>query len=206
MRKVRWLAIATVVALAAAWLAATSAGAGAAGEAPKATEVGITATEIHIAVVADVDNTIRPGLFQDVVNGVKGFGNYINSKAGGKGLAGRKVVVDFIDSHLNPTETRNAVIKACSQDFAMIGTAAIFLNNVSDMTGCVDAAGQATGIPDVPFVATSLQQGCSNETFSINPQSVICSTQNAHPQTYQANVGRALYYQSKFGKDLHGVF
>jgi hypothetical protein len=206
MRKVRWVAIATAVAMAAAWLAAASSGAGAAGEAPKATEVGVTATEIHIAAVDDVDNTIRPGLFQDVRNGVVGFANYINSKAGGKGLAGRKVVVDFIDSHLNPTETRNAVIKACSQDFAMIGTAAIFLNNVSDMTGCVDAAGQATGIPDVPFVATSLQQGCSNETFSINPQSVICTTQNNHPQTYQASVGRAFYYQSKFGSDLHGVY
>ena len=116
MRKVRWVAIATAVALGAGALAAASSSAGAAGEAPKATEVGITATEIHIAVVADVDNTIRPGLFQDVVNGVKGFGDYINSKAGGKGLAGRKVVVDFIDSHLNPTETRNATIKACEND------------------------------------------------------------------------------------------
>ena len=64
MRKVRWVAIATVVALAAAWLAATSAGAGAAGEAPKATEVGITATEIHIAVVADVAAIILHGRIQ----------------------------------------------------------------------------------------------------------------------------------------------
>ena len=34
----------------------------------------------------------------------------MNSKAGGGGLAGRKVVVDFYDSKLNPNETTNAEI------------------------------------------------------------------------------------------------
>lgn len=34
----------------------------------------------------------------------------------------------------------------------------------------------------------------------------MCSTASQHPQTYQASVGRAFYYQKKFGKDLHGVF
>ena len=40
--------------------------------APKATEIGVTATEIRIAVVADVDNPFSPGLFQGVVDGVQG--------------------------------------------------------------------------------------------------------------------------------------
>ena len=30
--------------------------------------------------------------------------------------------------------------------------------------------------------------------------------QDEHPQTYQANVGRAFYYEKKFGKDLHGAY
>ena len=34
------------------------------GAKPKATEIGITATEIHVAVPADVDNPFQPGLFQ----------------------------------------------------------------------------------------------------------------------------------------------
>ena len=38
---------------------------------------------------------------------------YLNSKAGGGGVAGRKLVVDFIDSKLNPNEARNGVITAC---------------------------------------------------------------------------------------------
>ncbi len=40
-------------------------------EKPQATEVGVTATEIHIAVIADVDNAPAPGLFKGSVDGVK---------------------------------------------------------------------------------------------------------------------------------------
>ena len=47
---------------------------------------------------------------------------YLNSKAGGGGLAGRKVVVDFYDSKLNPNDTTNAEIQACENDVAMVGT------------------------------------------------------------------------------------
>src|SRR5262245_49047503 len=87
------------------------------------TEVGVTATTIRIAVVADVSNAIRPGLFASVPAAVKAFATYVNQRGG---LAGRRVVVDFIDSHLSNSEARNAMITACSQDFALVGTAALF--------------------------------------------------------------------------------
>ena len=90
-------------------------------EKPKATEVGVTATEIHIGVVADVDNPFAPGLFQGAVDGVKAGAAYLNSKAGGGGLAGRKVVVDFYDSKLNGNESRNATIQGCQNDYALVG-------------------------------------------------------------------------------------
>src|SRR5438034_230839 len=67
---------------------------------PKATDVGVTASEIHIAVVADVDNPFAPGLFKGAVDGVEAGAKYVNSKAGGGGIAGRKLVVDFYDSKL----------------------------------------------------------------------------------------------------------
>jgi ABC-type branched-subunit amino acid transport system substrate-binding protein len=172
-------------------------------EKPTATEVGITAKTIRIAVVADVDTSLAPGIFQGSVNGVRGWAKYVNAKGG---LAGRKVAVDFIDSKLSPDEARNAVIKACSEDFAIVGTSAIFLNNVTDIEACVDQSGAATGIPDIAVVATEVDQQCSPTTFSINPPQLICSTRAQHPQTYQANVGRAFYYEKKFGKDLHGGY
>lgn len=204
MRRIRWVALAGAIAL---MTSAIAAGAGAAtGEALKASDVGVSATEIRIAIVADVDNAIRPGLFQSSVDAVNGFAKFINSKDGGGGLAGRKVVVDFIDSKLNPNETRNAVIKACQQDFAMVGTGAIFLNNVDDMVNCKDINGAATGIPDLPFTATDLHQACSPKTFPLNPPAVDCSTKDAHPQTYHAAIGRTFFYKTKVKEPLHGVF
>ena len=69
-------------------------------DAPRPTEIGVSATEIHVVALADVDNAVAPGIFQGVVDGVEGAAAYINSKAGGGGIAGRKLVVDFIDSKL----------------------------------------------------------------------------------------------------------
>ena len=46
--------------------------AGAADEKPTDSEIGVTAKEIHIAMVADVDNALAPGLFQLGVDGAKG--------------------------------------------------------------------------------------------------------------------------------------
>ena len=98
MRKLRWIVMTMVVAVALAGLASV-AGAQSEGEKPTATEVGVTAKEIRIAVIADVDNPVAPGLFQGSVDGVHGFAKYVNATGG---LAGRKVVVDFIDSQAEP--------------------------------------------------------------------------------------------------------
>jgi len=172
--------------------------------APKATEIGVTATEIRIAVVADVDNPFSPGLFQGVVDGVQGAVKYINSKAGGGGIAGRKLVVDFMDSKLNANQARNSVITACSQDLALVGTAALFLATAEDITSCKDQAGTAVGLPDVgAIVGTS--EGCSPVSFPVNPPGVLCDTVNQHPQKYQGNQGayKRLVQQHKNG--LHGA-
>jgi ABC-type branched-subunit amino acid transport system substrate-binding protein len=202
MRKIRWVALLATVVLATA-AASTVASAQGSDEEPTATEVGVTDKEIRIAVVADVDNQFSPGVFQGSVDGVKGWAKYVNANGG---LAGRKVVVDFIDSKLTPGDSRNAAIKACEEDFAMVGTSAVFLNNVDDIEACVDQAGAGTGIPNLTVVATEIAQQCSSTTYAVNPPQIICSTRDQHPQTYQANVGRAFYYEKKFGKDLHGGY
>jgi len=203
VKHVRWVALVATIVLATAGTSTAFAARGTADEKPTASEVGITATTIRIAVVADVDTPLAPGLFQGSVNGVKGWAKYINANGG---LAGRKVVVDFIDSKLNGDEARSAVIKACSEDFALVGTSALFLNNVDDIEACVDKAGVATGIPDVAVVTTETEQQCSPTTYAVNPPQLICSTRTENPQTYQGNAGRAFYYEKKFGKGLHGGY
>jgi len=170
---------------------------------PQATEVGVTATTIRIAVVADVDNPLQPGLFAGPVAAVRGFATYINQHGG---LAGRKLVVDFIDSHLSEGEARNAIIQACRNDLALVGTAALFLNNVSDMVGCADQAGRPVGIPDLAVVTTEVAEQCSPVTFPINPPQLDCSTLTDHPQTYLGQRGPIRYYEAHVAKHLHGGF
>lgn len=165
----------------------------------EATDVGITPTETRIAVVADVETPLAPGLFKGSPDAVNAFAKYINAHGG---LAGRKVVVDFIDSHLNADEARNAIITACSEDFALVGTAALFLNNVDDMTTCVDKSGAATGIPDLPIVITEVAQQCSPVSFPVNAPQLLCSTKDDDPQTFRVARGTVRYYRRTISKDL----
>jgi len=197
--------IAAIVAVTGVVLAASTQGIGAqsGNDALEATEIGITDSTIRVAVVADVENALAPGLFAGSPAAVQGFAKYINKNGG---LAGRKLVVDFIDSHLSPTDARNAMIEACEQDFAIVGTAALFLNNVDDLVECADKAGNATGLPDIPILSTEIVHQCSPVSFGPNPSQLDCATKDAVPQTWRSNVGSVKYYQRKFGKDLHGTF
>jgi ABC-type branched-subunit amino acid transport system substrate-binding protein len=177
-------------------------GAGAQSATPKANDVGLTAKEMRLAVIADVDTPLAPGVFKASVDAMNAWATVVN-KAGG--IAGRKVVIDFIDSKLNPNEARNATIKACANDFAMVGGEALFLNNVDDMTACQNAAGQAIGIPDTPGLALDAAQQCSPVSYVIIGRGPACATKNDHPQTYIAPQGDSRYYVKK-NKDLHGIW
>ena len=127
--------IVVVLALAAGTL--TGAPALAQSKSNAASDVGVTASTIKVAVVADVDNSIVPGVLQGIVDGVNGWGKYVNANGG---IAGRKVQVDFIDSKLNANDARNAIIKACAEDFALVGTGALLLQTVDDETSCPDSS------------------------------------------------------------------
>jgi len=190
------------MALGATYLASTGAGAQEE-EAPEATEVGITEDEIRIAVIADVENAAAPGLFKGSVDAVKGWAKFINKNGG---LAGRDVKIDFFDSQLSPDEARNAVIQACEDSFALVGTSALFLSNVTDLAGCPDMAGDPTGLPDIAVVATEVDQQCNPTTYGVNPPQILCDTRSESPQTYQANAGRYYYYEKELGDDLHGAY
>ncbi len=165
-------------------------------------EVGVTAKTIKVAVVADVDNTFAPGVLKGIVDGVQGWGKYVNANGG---IGGRKVEVDFIDSHLNPNDTRNAVIKACSEDYALVGTGTLLLQTPADITSCADSAGKATGIPDIAALVTNAAEGCAPTGYAITPPAVECDTIDKSPQTYRTMNGDSKYLL-KQNKGLHGSF
>jgi ABC-type branched-subunit amino acid transport system substrate-binding protein len=169
---------------------------GAADEKPADAEIGVTAKEIHLAVVADVDNAFAPGILKGQVDGVKAAAQYVNQQGG---VAGRKLVIDFYDSKLNPTEARNGFIKACENDLAMAGTGTFLISSVDDIVSCKDKAGQATGIPDIPGVTTGTLEACSPVSFPLNGSQIDCSTATSSTPTYRMQAGDTQYLQKKYG-------
>ncbi len=169
---------------------------------PTATDVGVTASTIRIAVIADVDNSFVPGLFKGSVDAVKGAAKYINANGG---IAGRKLAVDFIDSKLNANDARNAIITACEQDFAVVGSAVLFLSNVEDEINCKDINGKATGLPDVVGLTTGVAESCSPVAYPVTPSAFVCDTVDKHPQTIQGNEGLFRYYIKELNGNAHGA-
>ena len=167
-----------------------------------ASDVGVTAKTIRVAIITDVDNPIVPNVLKGIVDGVEGWGKYVNANGG---IAGRKVQVDFLDSKLTANDARNAMIKACSEDFALVGTGALLLQTPEDEISCPDSTGKAVGIPDTAALVTNTAQACAPNVFPIVPNSVECSTVNSTPQTYRANNGDSKYLVKQFGP-LHGSF
>jgi hypothetical protein len=205
MKRLRAVAIATLLVIAVAVLG-MPAGAQSANK-PAATETGVTANEIHVATIADVDNPAAPNVFLGAKYGAEGAAKYLNSKAGGGGVGGRKIVVDFLDSQLNANTTRNKAIEACGQDFALVGTTVVFLTNVDDIVNCTDKAGAKTGLPDMASFTTGLVESCAPTTYAIVPPQLDCATANMSPQTYRVNIGISNWLIKQSGKTkLHGGF
>jgi ABC-type branched-subunit amino acid transport system substrate-binding protein len=200
--KIRRTAFAVIVGLGLV-TAAVAPAAAAVSQAKGSTEIGVTAKTVTIAVVADVDNPIAPNVFKGVVDGAQAAAKYVNANGG---VAGRTLKVDFIDSHLNPNETRNAIITACSQDLAMVGTATALFSGLDDLTGCKDQAGAATGLPDIGAIVLGTPQACAPVSFPVIPSMVDCSTVGQNPQTYRGNQGVFKYLSKQHHGDLHGPF
>jgi hypothetical protein len=156
-----------------------------------------------VGVIADVQTAVNPGLFQKNINVVKAWATIVNSHGG---LAGRQVVVDSCDSKLDPNATRNCVINLCSKDFALVGSAALALTDVTDLNACKNSTGDAIGIPDLAGIVFTRALQCNPNTFAQSGNNpTLCQTLNDNPQTYTVPIGDAKYLTSQY-PGLHGVF
>jgi hypothetical protein len=164
----------------------------------------VTDKEITVTVLADVDNPIKPALFEGSWNGVKAWDNYMNANGG---LACRQVVVKTRDSKLSGEEAKNAVAAACSDSVAMVGTTALFLQDVSSMESCKDKAGKPTGLPDLALLQTEARHQCSEISFAVLPTGSACPYSGSGEREFTVHHTQYDYYfaQNK-GVDLHGVF
>ncbi len=170
----------------------------------KSTEIGVTPSTITVTVIADVNNSIRPGLFKGSWDGMKAWGDYINSQGG---LACRKVVVKEGDAKLSPTDAANALATACNDSVATVGTTALFLQDVTTMNTCKDKAGSATGLPDIAELQTEVAQQCSPVSFATLPTGSSCPYSGTGVRTFHVGYTQYDYYFKKYGATaLHGTF
>jgi hypothetical protein len=168
------------------------------------TEVGVSPTTITVTVMADTGSPLRPGLFQGSVDAVKAWANYINANGG---LACRKVAVNVADSKLTADDAQNGITTACGNSLALVGTTALFLDNMKPAEQCKDKAGQATGIPDLAVLQTYPQQQCSSVSFAALPTAGACPYSGTGVRKFTLTDVTQNYYFNKYGKDaLHGVY
>jgi ABC-type branched-subunit amino acid transport system substrate-binding protein len=166
-----------------------------------ASDTGITATTIKVGMIADVNNPLVPGLFKDSVNAVKAWASEVNASGG---LDGRQVQVDFCDSQLNPNSTTSCVIKACQNDFALVGTSANALVDLADLDGCKNAAGKTVGLANLAAFAF-VPQVCDPDTYGIGGVNSYCKTAKESTPTYDVPVGDTRYLVAH-NPGLHGIW
>ena len=170
----------------------------------QATDVGVSPTTITVTVIADTGSPLRPGLFQGSVDAVEAWAKYVNANGG---LACRKVVVKPLDSYLAEDNAENAVTTACGNSLALVGTTALFLDNMKPAEQCKDKAGQPVGIPDLAVIQTYATEQCSPISFAALPFGASCPYSGTGVRTFKEATVTIDYYLRKYGKNvLHGVY
>jgi ABC-type branched-subunit amino acid transport system substrate-binding protein len=168
----------------------------------QATDVGITATTINVEVMADVGSPLAPGLFQGNFDAMNAYATYINAHGG---IGCRKLVVKTWDTKLDPTESKNGLINACQNDFALVGNNALFNPDVSTMVNCLDKAGKPTGEPDIAALASDANEECASTAYIIQIIGEHCPITPGVPRQETAMVGPTKYYLQQT-PGLHGVY
>ena len=212
MRRARWLVVVVAVVVAAACGGSSGGGDSGLGATPttgkvadacagkklESTEVGVTPTTITVTVMADVGSPLSPGLFQGSIDAVKAWAEYVNDNGG---LACRQVVVKTADSKLSPDEAKNGVTTACGNSLVLLGTTALFLNDMRPVEGCKDKNGLATGIPDLPALQTEPVEQCSPISFAVVQQGTRCPYSGSGVRTFDQTTSPIAWFKAHVADD-----
>lgn len=131
---------------------------------------GITDDTIRIGNSSDISGPV-PGLFTAAQQATRAYVNYFN--ASGSTICGRKLVLDTYDSRTDAGGDQQGYLKACQQNFAMVGSMSAF-----DSGGAKTA--ENCGLPDVRAIATTAERAACKTCFGAQPAGPE-SFQNAVP-------------------------
>ncbi|NCY17055.1 MAG: hypothetical protein EBX39_09845 [Actinobacteria bacterium] len=171
----------------------------------EATEIGVSATEITVEVMADTGSSLAPGLFQGNVDAMNGYAKYVNANGG---VGCRQLKVISWDSKLSPEESKNGIINACKNALAMVGGNALFNPDVSVLGNCADKAGQPVGLPDFVALANDINEQCAPNSWVIQAVAETCAADGkppTGPRDLKSFVGFLKYLQSQ-QPDLKGIW
>ena len=168
----------------------------------EATEIGVSEDEITVIIMADSDNALAPGLFEGARVGAFAWADDVNRRGG---LGCRTVNIEFWDSMLNPTETENGFLKACSDALALVGTTVLFGTSTDDLESCADINGDPTGVPDLAYITTEVPHQCSSVSFHISRPGASCPYESGE-RDYTAAIGPVTWLAEHTGEDLHGLY
>lgn len=115
-----------------------------------ASDIGITPTQIRLAVITDDSATRR---------GVTAWANTINRNGG---LAGRKIRLDHLTTGHTAAGYAEAVTTACARDFAIVGSRSAFDAATESLIACQ--------IPDLPIRVTADAHREAPTTFPVVPE------------------------------------
>lgn len=124
----------------------------------RASDVGVSGTEIVIANVSDVTGPL-PGLFESARQATVAYAAYTNSRGG---VHGRQLRVLALDGRTDSGANRTATLEACEDAFALVGSLSAFDQGGA---GAVDAC----GIPDVTALPLSAARATAQLTFAAYP-------------------------------------
>jgi ABC-type branched-subunit amino acid transport system substrate-binding protein len=153
----------------------------------KATDKGVTPTELTIGNVSTISGPI-PGFGQTGVNAVKAYVNYANSTGG---ICGRKLKLLTADDRLDAGTNKSETDKLKDKVFAFVGHV-----TVVDDGGASSLNG--TNIPDVALAITDARLKLPNN-FSPNPIDPSSANNGATPmfkymkQTYGVSNGAVIW-------------
>jgi substrate-binding family protein len=112
-------------------------------------DIGITPTEIRLAVISDSP---------DAIAGTRAWAEWVNKRSG---IAGRKIRLDAFETVTDSAKYAAAVKTACAQDFAIVGSLAVADDQTTELEHC--------GIPDLPARTNSDEHAQARNTYAVVP-------------------------------------
>ncbi len=124
-----------------------------------ATDDGVTATAISLAVASDISG-VQPGLFKSTHQAMAAWAAMVNSQGG---LYGRAVKLTLSDTQARDTQNQAAVQDACENAFALVGSMSAF-------DGGGAKVGEQCGIPDISAITVNSARQLAKNVYPAFPQ------------------------------------